>query len=506
MLSARCPVCDEVHLLTSVRTMSVHFDANGQRCKGSVGFPDEPEHAKSRKARDVPSKHVPSSFSRRRRRRSVQLSQDHPALGVGSARCSACGFDVPLTIHGRVAPHRIVDFLPADRTWHASVPQCAGSELRPRPASVGARRSVRSDRPRTFAAERILPEADRSARPRVHEVAAEYGVSSTEALRVLRLLGELVRGPDSSLAPGVSQRLRDALKQRGHRQVLATAFALPPRSVMRAGDLMQRLPQSMPALIDLLTSTDDPALGRAGQMLRSAGKSDALFLVPRRYAHDLTVAARSISSLSLSDLPCPEGVSLQPVDAPGDGPASWRLLTWAALADAIQISGIEFVTRPQADHQYGLEVLTTTSDTLEFRTDETFADADGSLGTLGSLLAGMLDLVPVRQPPGEHSVQKRGSSSSAQPSRIADGVRLIYPTRSAATPGASRDSGNGDPRSSRWSVRGHWRQQWYRSRQSHERIWIQEHEAGANDEHTQLVRKVHIIAPRRSRSSTTANG
>jgi translation initiation factor IF-2 len=51
-----------------------------------------------------------------------------------------------------------------------------------------------------------------AAKPRVHEVASEFGVDSKVALAKLKELGEFVKGPSSSIEPPVARKLRAALE------------------------------------------------------------------------------------------------------------------------------------------------------------------------------------------------------------------------------------------------------------------------------------------------------
>ncbi len=62
-----------------------------------------------------------------------------------------------------------------------------------------------------------------AAKPRVHEVAAEFGVDSKIALDKLKELGEYVKGPSSSIEPPVARRLRAALEKDGVKPSAAPA-------------------------------------------------------------------------------------------------------------------------------------------------------------------------------------------------------------------------------------------------------------------------------------------
>jgi translation initiation factor IF-2 len=67
-----------------------------------------------------------------------------------------------------------------------------------------------------------------AAKPRVHEVAAEYGIDSKVALAKLKDLGEFVKGPSSTIEPPVARKLRTALEAEGLSKVPAGAPAEKP--------------------------------------------------------------------------------------------------------------------------------------------------------------------------------------------------------------------------------------------------------------------------------------
>ena len=57
------------------------------------------------------------------------------------------------------------------------------------------------------------------AKPRVHEIAAEFGVDSKAALAKLKDLGEFVKSPSSTIEPPVARKLRQALEADGAKPV-----------------------------------------------------------------------------------------------------------------------------------------------------------------------------------------------------------------------------------------------------------------------------------------------
>ena len=76
-----------------------------------------------------------------------------------------------------------------------------------------------------------------------------------------------------------------------------------------------------------------------------------------------------------------------------------------------------------------------------------------------------------------------------------DRTQFVY-LRRQASPEGRETSGETALRLTQWSVRGHWRNQWYPSEKGHHRIWIDEHVAGNTEAETVLRRKVFMIRPR----------
>ena len=55
-----------------------------------------------------------------------------------------------------------------------------------------------------------------AAKPRVHEIASEFGVHAKIALQMLKEDGEFLKGPSSTMEPPVARRLRARLRAEGH--------------------------------------------------------------------------------------------------------------------------------------------------------------------------------------------------------------------------------------------------------------------------------------------------
>lgn len=195
-------------------------------------------------------------------------------------------------------------------------------------------------------------------------------------------------------------------------------------------------------------------------------------------------------------------MSLQPIVSPLDAGASWRVLSWREEAERLRLTSVEFTVHSTGNGPV-LEVRGTAVEELRCTDDDSFSSASAPLTGLGACLAGMLELVPVREPPGTAGTgrtSQRETPGHVPESRVDHGERLICPTRSALGQRAAEGE-TGSARIGRWSVRGHWRRQWYQSRQTHERIWIAEHDSGSVDASVAQLRKVFIMAPRRSASA-----
>ncbi|MGW8431345.1 hypothetical protein ACWGJ9_09485 [Curtobacterium citreum] len=110
LMAARCRACDEEHLLTRDGTMSVHNRADGTRCPGSVGMkrpaPAERPARQPQRARTATAsapKHAPADQPVL----TVRLDRNTPPYAKQKVICSDCRFTVPVTIYGKVAPHRV---------------------------------------------------------------------------------------------------------------------------------------------------------------------------------------------------------------------------------------------------------------------------------------------------------------------------------------------------------------------------------------------------------------
>ncbi len=283
------------------------------------------------------------------------------------------------------------------------------------------------------------------ANPRVHELAAELGLPSNAVMAKLKEFGAYTRSASSSVPPPVARRLREAVQAGGSIIMPLSAAAA------RAFD---RVPAGLPALVDEL-------LGGAEQrqvlaVLRTARPSR--FLLHVGPAATAAVAARSETLLSREELVEPRGVVALRTGS------ELTLLSWR-LEDAHLELSLLRVTREQATvvergrAQAGAGVFRPVS-------------GDAVARSL-AILARIPHVVPTTS--AGDGVEVAGAPAAPiQPRPEAD-VQVIYLTRHAGEAAGLRPAVH---RASRWVVRGHWRNQWYPSLNSHRRIWIDEHEAG----------------------------
>ncbi|HBH55262.1 MAG TPA: hypothetical protein DDY46_00955, partial [Kocuria sp.] len=73
------------------------------------------------------------------------------------------------------------------------------------------------------------------AKPRVHELAKELGITSKEAISKLQELGEFVRGASSTVEPPVAKKLRTAFPAGGDSAPAAKAPAQGVKKPAAAG-------------------------------------------------------------------------------------------------------------------------------------------------------------------------------------------------------------------------------------------------------------------------------
>lgn len=120
------------------------------------------------------------------------------------------------------------------------------------------------------------PIAPKNKRPRVHEIAKEYGTDAKTAIGVLKELEEFVKGPSSTLQFPVARKLRIALEERGYQRVSSDELAPPSLPLLDS-------PSPRPKPKSTIDSNPKPA-GLAKSKPR--GMSPKEQLLAKRYVFD----------------------------------------------------------------------------------------------------------------------------------------------------------------------------------------------------------------------------
>lgn len=141
-----------------------------------------------------------------------------------------------------------------------------------------------------------------AAKPRVHEVATEFGVSSKIAMRMLRDDGEFLKGPSSSMEPPVARRLRARLAAAAAEEVDGPAAA-PRPTPAPPGTRFSASKPFVPFTRPPPTAAETAAAARALQTVYDeAVAAEALSLrAQRQITNDEALAARQAANKAAKD-------------------------------------------------------------------------------------------------------------------------------------------------------------------------------------------------------------
>lgn len=173
-----------------------------------------------------------------------------------------------------------------------------------RPATASTLRCCR-----TLALRSMKREVMVAKKPRVHEVATDFGVDAKYALQVLKEMGEFVKSPSSTIEPPVARKLRAHLRDQGYSP--SGFAALRGDGATRAGVLLHQLPKKLPALIELLHSPSE----WPGPSLRAALDARCLFYVSLQNYRSLRQLPAEEARVSSLDLRGAAGLVLMQVSA-----------------------------------------------------------------------------------------------------------------------------------------------------------------------------------------------
>jgi hypothetical protein len=107
-----------------------------------------------------------------------------------------------------------------------------------------------------------------------------------------------------------------------------------------------------------------------------------------------------------------------------------------------------------------------------------------------SILRKLFESIPERDAKATGDGAQRRTSEHNSDQHTA--ITIEYVTRGAR----GRDVSAGSKRTARWQVRGHYRNHWFPSKQTYQRIWIAEHAAGPVDGEPLLRDIVRVIEGR----------
>ncbi|MFF2277949.1 hypothetical protein [Agromyces sp. NPDC058126] len=323
------------------------------------------------------------------------------------------------------------------------------------------------------------------AKPRVHEIASAHRVNSKIALRLLKDMGEYVRGPSSSIQAPVAHRLSTALHAAGYprveRQPAEPAVTLPRVTAGAAASLLEELPSAMPELLALLLDGLQRSAPQIGAAIGAATKH-------RYFAMFKPLPSSPFTGGEL-DLPRPSGVALFLTAEQRWGA---RLLSWSHTSEhAVAFTRLGLIRIGEGRNAK----LRITS-----HEEEHTGAVNGSLrgprarrspliDDIRAVCRREYDLDDRERPHGREigSVQHGGSSSD----RARPDVSVVH-VAARSERGSGEKDGAAHPREVQWMVQGHWRRQWYPSSQEHRPIWISEHRAGHSDASLLVRDRVYV--------------
>lgn len=324
-----------------------------------------------------------------------------------------------------------------------------------------------------------------AAKPKLHEIASTARVDSRVALQVLKEMGEYVKGPSSSLEPPVAQKLVAALQARGypdadgelHRngRVVTPGLEIIGTSLRRVDainllELVEALPRSLPRLARLVADSWSVTTRRAAELLQGA-------LGDGYFAYSGALEDRKPDESR--ELPRNSGVMLVRMTS-----ERWRLIFWSTSEEhTITISRCEILVRERvSDRPRRAGTTPVESEVLAVQDGIVLAGDAGESQLFAELrsVCGMRAMSKGRGSKEQGSFHvAQGSSRPGDTASDVEGISVVYldPNSRVLQHEGSRST---SPRSARWNVRGHWRNQWYPSENGHRRVWIAEHEAGAS--------------------------
>jgi len=323
------------------------------------------------------------------------------------------------------------------------------------------------------------------ANPRVHEVAAELGIDSKIALAKLKDMGEFIKSASSSIPPPLARRLKYTLERDlglpgVDQPEPSDRFVVTGVLAARLIGAMSNLPRSMPSFVDLLELAVRGHAGGANQTFRvvpEVVKAKSFYFCPDSFQG-------SAESIAAKALPSEHGMAVVRREE------GIEVIAWTTRQTLV-------VHRCLLRRVDKTVVGTRTSNASRQLEDGVYYVNEGrGAGPGVSRLAQLIESIPV-DPPSTTSPRVTAESPGIRLMRVdnQDGrVHLVY-LRRRTEAGRVESAREAVHRNSRWTVRGHWRNQYYPSVAGHRRLWIAEHVAGAADSPARKPDIVYVIKP-----------
>jgi hypothetical protein len=310
------------------------------------------------------------------------------------------------------------------------------------------------------------------------------------------------RNPGKPPAPAKTparQSLRQGLKAQDAEDLdaaarlgAALADRLPGRHAPQGPVMMPPspwTPRTVPAMLDSVLAANplhtsstqsNPRRRAALGVLLTVGLDRYFYFVPNDAAAEVTWESDTATHLTVTELPSPSGFAI--LSMPG-ADFTWlgaRMLAWALTGAHLTIALTALREGIPSDKQ-SIPLGKVITETHQFGGDGTTSLTSGRV--LGRILAGLSAVVakarlePEPAPPGPDGpttpAPPRTPPNGSTPRRDGD-VTVVYAHprrgRTGETEVLERDF--------RWTVRGHWRRQWYPSTEEHRPVWIEPHESG----------------------------
>jgi hypothetical protein len=327
------------------------------------------------------------------------------------------------------------------------------------------------------------------ANPRVHEVANQFGIDSKIALEMLKEMGEFTRSASSSISPPVARKLRRHLDGLGYAELplkrpremrqASGPILIPTAEAARLLELKAGLPRTFDQMTELVTrilaGSTEPT-GAKSQIPKESLGAERYVVADRPRVH--------LQSISDKDLPSEHGIAYIV------WPAGVEVVAWATR-DRLVVFHCNFVHRE--DGSVVMSGRRTASRQIEAGVYYVDEGRGGDTGV--EKLAEIVNNIPeVQYAPSRPETPPEPVTSTKRIVPCDGDISIVYLRRQIRDGGKREAASEALKRMTRWSVRGHWRNQPYRTLGGTRRIWISPHSAGRTDAPISKRKIVYVIS------------